>query len=87
MREKNIAGINRVFCTNSTNAGILVKQVSKDTPDSQLQMNNFGTPVDDFFQFRLDNNVLYYACPALEEDWQTDGNKFIFSNGEYHFAG
>ena len=87
MREKNITGINRLFCTNSTNAGILIKQVNKNTPDTQLQMNNFGTPVDDFFQFKLDNNTLYYACSSLDEDWQTDGSKFIVSNGAYHFAG
>jgi hypothetical protein len=87
LREKNIAGINRLFCTNSRNAGILTRQVTKDTPDNRLQMNNFGAPADDFFQFRLDNNTLYYSCPALDEGWQTDGHQFILSNGEYHFAG
>jgi hypothetical protein len=87
LREKNIAGINRVFCTSSRNAGMLVRQVTKDTPDNRLQMNNFGAPADDFFQFRLDNNTLYYSCLAVDEGWQTDGHQFILSNGEYHFAG
>jgi len=87
MREKNIRAINRLFCTNPRNAGMLIKTVDKDTPDSRLQMNNFGAPRDNFFQFKLDNHVLYYSCPDLGEDWQTDGNQFIFSNSEYHFAG
>ena len=83
LKIKNIKSINGIFGSN----GLFVKKVDANTPAHQLQMNNFGAPVDDFYQFQIDNNQLYYSCPSLNKDWQTDNDLFIVKNGEYHYAG
>jgi hypothetical protein len=87
MKEKNISTINKLFGKQSHQIGFFIKQITTDSDPSALQLNNFGKPADDFYQFKIENNTLYYACPTFNEDWQTDGDQFIVSNGEYHYAG
>jgi hypothetical protein len=67
--------------------GLFVRRVDATTDRSRLQLNNFGAPVDDFYEFQLNNHQLYYKCSTLNEDWQTDGDLFILTNNEYHYAG
>ena len=87
IKEKNINIINRLFGKQSHQVGFFIKQITADSDPGTLQLNNFGMPADDFYQFKIENNVLYYACPTFNEDWQTDGDQFIVANGEYHYAG
>jgi hypothetical protein len=87
MKAKNISVINRLYGNLPHQVGFFIKQITADSDPTRLQLNNFGLSIDDFYQFKIENNKLYYACPAFNEDWQTDGDLFIISNNEYHYAG
>lgn len=87
MQRNNVKGVNGIFGNSSKTMGLFVRRVDATTDRSRLQLNNFGAPVDDFYEFQLNNHQLYYKCSTLNEDWQTDGDLFILTNNEYHYAG
>lgn len=88
LREKNIASIRNVFGDTTIGYGFLVKVVDQTTDPDTYVVSKIGPKLDDFFDFKIENNYLYVKALGLgETDWKTSQDRFALIDGNFHFYG
>jgi len=88
MHEKNVNSIRNVFGDTTIGYGFLVKVVDKNTDSDTYVTNRIGPKLDDFFDFKIENQHLYVKAVGLgETEWKTSLDKFELINNDYYFYG
>jgi hypothetical protein len=87
MKQKNVNSIRIVFGDTTIGLGFFVKVVDQSVVIDTYQRNMVGVKLDDFFDFKIENNVLWIAIPELNESWKTSNDRFELNNGQYYFLG
>ena len=88
MKSKNIASIRNVFGDTTIGYGFLVKIVDQHTDPDNYVVNKIGPKLDDFFDFKIENDYLYVRAAGLgETEWRTSKDRFADIDGYFHFYG
>ena len=87
IKEKNVKSVTSIFGSTDVDPGILTKIVTSATDESTFDVTNMGPQRGDFFQIEVRDNLIYVACPALDEDWRTTGDQFELIDNEFYFKG
>jgi acyl-coenzyme A synthetase/AMP-(fatty) acid ligase len=87
-KDKNIRLIKSVFGDTTIGYGFLVKTVDCQLPLDEYEPNCIGPRLDDFFDFKIENQCLYINIPGLDQlDWKTSLDRFELQGTQYYFLG
>jgi hypothetical protein len=86
-KEKNVTMIRSTYGETTIGNGILLKDVPKDVDFDSYEINNMGAKFDDFYDLKIENNLLSVSIPSLEQDWKSTGDVFTVLNNNYYFHG
>jgi acyl-CoA synthetase (AMP-forming)/AMP-acid ligase II len=87
VHKKQIKHLDMIFGDTTIGGTFFLKTVDADTPVSTYEKNCLGRPVDDFFQFRIEDGILWTCIPALPQEWRTSGDRFEIKGDQYYFGG
>ena len=87
VKQKNIKKLLSSFGDTTIGDGFFVKEVVPETDMDSYEVLNLGQPLDDFWQFRIEDGKLYTASEELGQDWKTSNDRFEIRNGDYYFLG
>jgi len=86
-KEKNVTVIRSTYGESTTGSGIFLKTVHRDVDLDTYEINNMGPKLDNYYDIKLIDGLLYVAIPDINQDWKTSGDKFALSNNNYYFYG
>jgi hypothetical protein len=88
LHEKNINSIRNVFGDTTIGYGFLVKIVDQSIFPNTYKAECIGPKLDDFFDFKIEDDSLYVLCKGLgENNWKTSHDKFKLIDNKYYFYG
>lgn len=88
LNAKNIASIRNVFGDTTIGYGFLVKVVDQNTDPDSYVVSKIGPKLDDFFDFKIENEHLYVKAIGLgETEWRTSHDRFALIDNNFHFYG
>jgi len=87
IKEKNINSVNIVFGDTTIGLGFFVKRVDQSTTADSFSRACVGPKFDDYFDFKIEDGLLYISVPCLGQDWRTSGDRFDYVDGLYYFYG
>lgn len=87
IKEKNIKSVKVVFGDTTIGLGFFAKSIDQSTDVDSYEANNMGPKLDNFFDLKIQDNMLWISIPELSEDWTTSFDKFELVNGNFYFHG
>lgn len=87
VKQKNITSVRSLFGDTTIGLGFFVKLVDQATDLDQYDVTNMGPKLDEFYDFKIQDNHLYISIPSLGEDWVTSNDCFELVNEDYIFKG
>lgn len=87
LKEKNVSSLRTMFGDTTIGLGFFVKTVYKDFDKNTYEKNCLGKQLDDFFNLKIEDGLLYISCPATGKGWKTSKDRFELRNDQYYFFG
>ena len=87
IKEKNINSVNIVFGDTTIGLGFFAKTVDQATTKDTFSRACVGSKLVDYFDFKIEDELLYISVPYIGQEWRTSGDRFECANGLYYFYG
>jgi hypothetical protein len=85
VKQKNIYSVRSSFGDAMIGAVVFLKIVDKNF--SITESNYVGDVVDNFYDLKIVDGILWMSIPSLGQEWKTSGDRFTYKNGKYYFHG
>jgi hypothetical protein len=85
VKQKNIHSVRSSFGDAMIGAVVFLKIVDKNF--SITESNYVGDVVDNFYDIKIVDGILWMSIPSLGQEWKTSGDRFTYKNGKYYFYG
>lgn len=87
IKEKNVRSVKVCFGDTTIGLGLFIRSLDQTTDPATYDKSEMTSKQDDFYDFKIEDGILWIAIPELDQSWQTSYDSFECRNGVYYFKG